>query len=359
MALVHEAQRVRRFSRKTRDVDIEETVERDLGPEWKALVGSRESVLAAFPDEEDLTVRLDEHVPAAPLLGHSSQPCPWAVLNAHGRRGRSVRLATNFRRDRDPVAERHDRRDHPRVLRQPLVVGPDRRRLRGPDFAGHIAMPKDVVRDQEPADPETFDTRLEDRGITGLVDVVEDEVEWAFEIAKDPVRGPDKDPYLRSDAGLLEIFLSESRGLGIVLDRDQFAAVDEGASEPGPRIPDRGAELQDALRAQGPREDVEETPLRRTDNRPALLQALLLDRHEGGIAAVRQAIHVLVNLVVYNAGRQSTTVRPSAVPTHEPSRVVDKRLSGGGPHRGAGWDPCASSRRRTAPSCRGISRHNT
>src|SRR5437870_2363315 len=200
MALVHEAQRVRRFSRKTRDVDIEETVERDLGPnllhrfplrsglrplpvvheaagdvpvpfripsnrlhhqhtrslrqddfgdatdhrrvdgalyervdvrpfehgvpshplfrvmveprgalqhtilaevhdavrirpEWKALVGPRESVLAAFPDEEDLTVRLDEHVPAAPLLGHSSQPCPWAVLNAHGERGRSVKLS--------------------------------------------------------------------------------------------------------------------------------------------------------------------------------------------------------------------------------------------------------------------------
>src|SRR6266480_3837694 len=137
------------------------------------------------------------------------------------------------------------------------------------------------------------------------------------------------------------------------------APVDEGASEPGPRIPDRGAELQDALRAQGPREDVEETPLRRTDDRPALLQALLLDRHEGGIAAVRQAIHVLVNFVVYNAGGQSTTARPSAVPTHEPSRVVDKRLSGGGPHRSAGWDPCASSRRRTAPSCRGISRRNT
>src|SRR5207249_926335 len=200
MTLVHEAQRVRRFSRKTGDVDIEETVERDLRPdllhrfplhsglrplpvvhetagdvpvpfrissnrlhhqhtrslreddfgdatdhrrvdgalyervdvrpfehgvpshplfrvmveprgalehtilaevhdairirpEWKALVGSRESVLAAFPDEEDLTVRLDEHVPAVPLLGHSSQPCPWAVLNAHGKRGRSVKVS--------------------------------------------------------------------------------------------------------------------------------------------------------------------------------------------------------------------------------------------------------------------------
>src|SRR6266566_2530552 len=224
-------------------------------------------------------------------------------------------LVTNFRRDRDPVAERHDRRDHPRVLRQPLVVGPDRRRLRGPDFAGYVAMPKDVVRDQEPADPESLDTWLEDGGIPGLVDVVEDEVEWAFEIAKDPVRGPDEDPYLRNDAGLLEIFLSEGRGLGIVLDRDEFAAVDEGASEPGPRIPDRGAELQDPLRSKGPREDVEETPLRRTDDRPALLQALLLDRHEGGIAAVRQAIHVVVNFVVYNAGGQSTTVRPSAVLT--------------------------------------------
>src|SRR5436853_871362 len=33
MTLVHEAQRVRRFSRKTRDVDIEETVERDFGPD--------------------------------------------------------------------------------------------------------------------------------------------------------------------------------------------------------------------------------------------------------------------------------------------------------------------------------------
>src|SRR2546430_11878127 len=104
---------------------------------------------------------------------------------------------------------------------------------------------------------------------------------------------------------------------------------------------------------------MEETPLRRTDDRPALLQALLLDRHEGGIAAVRQAIHVLVNLVVYNAGRQSTTVRPSAVPTHEPSRVVDKRLSGGGPHSGPGWDPCTSSRSRTATYVRGFSGSNT
>src|SRR5205807_4682882 len=200
MTLVHEAQRVRRFSRKTRDVDIEETVEPDFGPdllhrfplrsglrpfpvvheaagnvpvpfrissnrlhhqhtrslreddfgdatdhrrvdgalhewvdvrpfehgvpshplfrmmveprgalqhtilaevhdairirpEWKALVGPWESVLAAFPDEENLTVRLDEHVPAAPLLGHSSQPCPWAVLNAHGEQGRSVEVS--------------------------------------------------------------------------------------------------------------------------------------------------------------------------------------------------------------------------------------------------------------------------
>src|SRR5438034_4900765 len=104
--------------------------------------------------------------------------------------------ATNFRRDRDPVAERHDRRDHARVLRQSLVVGPDRRRLRGPNFAGYVSMPKDVVRDQEAADPETCDTRLEDRGIPGLVDVVEDEVEWAFEIAKDSVRRPDEDPHL-------------------------------------------------------------------------------------------------------------------------------------------------------------------
>src|SRR5437016_12106322 len=104
-------------------------------------------------------------------------------------------LVTNFRRDRDPVAERYDRRDHTRVLRQPLVIGPDRRRLRGPDFAGHIAIPKDVVRDQEAADPESFDTRLEDRGIPGFVDVVEDEIEWAFEIANDSVRRPYQDPH--------------------------------------------------------------------------------------------------------------------------------------------------------------------
>src|SRR6267143_338139 len=52
--------------------------------EWKALLNPRETVLAAFPDEKDLPIRLDEHVPAAPFLGHSSQPCPWPVLNAHG-----------------------------------------------------------------------------------------------------------------------------------------------------------------------------------------------------------------------------------------------------------------------------------
>src|SRR5437016_14008718 len=97
-------------------------------------------------------------------------------------------LVTNFRRDRDPVAERRDRRDHPRVLRQPLVVGPDRRRLRGPDFAGYVAMPKDVVRDQETADPESLDTRFEYRRMPCLVDVIEDKVESTFEIATDPVR---------------------------------------------------------------------------------------------------------------------------------------------------------------------------
>src|SRR5437870_12542680 len=106
------------------------------------------------------------------------------------------KTVTNLRRDRHPVAMRHDSRDHTRVPRQPLVIAPDRRRLRGPDFARHIAIPKDVVRDQEAADPESFDTRLEDRGIPGFVDVVEDEIEWAFEIAKDSVRRPYQDPHL-------------------------------------------------------------------------------------------------------------------------------------------------------------------
>src|SRR5206468_6083107 len=71
-----------------------------IRPEWKALVGSRESVLAAFPDEEDLTVRLDEHVPAVPLLGHSSKPCPWAVLNAHGKQGKTAKVNP----DHSPIA---------------------------------------------------------------------------------------------------------------------------------------------------------------------------------------------------------------------------------------------------------------
>src|SRR6267143_4072530 len=235
------------------------------------------------------------------------------------RPGRSANSLADFRGNRDAVAQRHDRYNHARVLRQPLVVGPDRRRLRGPDLTGHIAIPEDVVRDQKPADPEPFDTRLEDRGIPRLVDVVEDEVERAFEIAKDLVRGPHEDPYLRGDTGLLEIFLSQGRGLGIVLDRCEFPTVGEGASQPRPRISDRSAELQDSLRPNGPREDMEKTSLRRTDDRPTFLHALLLDGHQCRTAAVRKVINVAVNLVVYNPRRQWTTVRPSAVPGHEPS----------------------------------------
>jgi len=59
---------------------------------------------------------------------------------------------------------------------------------------------------------------------------------------------------------------------------------------------------------------MEKTSLRRTDDRPTFLHALLLDGHQCRTAAVRKVINVAVNLVVYNPRRQWTTVGRAPYP---------------------------------------------
>src|SRR3989442_235111 len=92
-------------------------------------------------------------------------PCPCVVLNGHGRnssrhatwrtrrRTGRRRLLADFQGHRHAIAERHDRRDHPRVFRKPFVVGPDGLGLARSVLAGHVAAPEDIVRDEEPSDP--------------------------------------------------------------------------------------------------------------------------------------------------------------------------------------------------------------
>src|SRR5881409_129887 len=272
-------------------------------------------------------------------------------------RGRAG-LLSNLQRDGDAIPKGNDRGDHPRVLRQPFVVGPDGLRLLRSVFAGHIAAPQDVVRDEESTNSEALDRGVQDRGISGLVDVVEDEVERTFEVLQNSLCIADENPDLRGDAGLLHVLPGNRRGLWIVLHSDKLAIVVERASEPCARVSDRGAELEDPARADRAREDVEETSLRRGDDWPAFLFALLFHGPQGRVPSVRQAIDVLVDFLVYDSARHSTTAATSVVFRYEPSRSLDKRLSHMSGHRGAGW-VCASSRRRTAPSGRCTSKRNT
>src|SRR5438128_515074 len=240
-------------------------------------------------------------------------------------RGRAG-LLSNLQRDGDAIPKGNDRGDHPRVLRQPFVVGPDGLRLLRSVFAGHIAAPQDVVRDEESTNSEALDRGVQDRGISGLVDVVEDEVERTFEVLQNSLCIADENPDLRGDAGLLHVLPGNRRGLGIVLHSDKLAIVVERASEPRARVSDRGAEIEDPACADRTREDVKEASLRRGDDGPAFLFALLLHSPQRGVTSVRQAIDVLVDFLVYDAARHATTAATSVEFRYEPSRSLDKRF---------------------------------
>src|SRR2546428_11565213 len=287
----------------------------------------------------DLAVRLDEDVVAAWFPTHAKASMPMRCIkcsrehrrqecteSGRTRKGRTARLVSNLQRDRDAIPKRNNRGDHPRVLRQPFVVGADGLRLLRSVFAGHIAAPQDVVRHQEATHSEALDRGLQHRGISGLIDVVEDVVERTFEVLQNSLRRANENLDLRGDAGLLHVLPGNRGGRGIVLDRDELAIVGERASEPCARVSDRGAELEDPARANRAREDMEETSLRRGDDRPAFLFALLFHGPQRRVPSVCQVIDVLVDFLVYNAARHSTTAATSVVFRYEPSRSLDKRF---------------------------------
>src|SRR3989449_1822536 len=268
---------------------------------------------------------------------HRRQEC---TESARTRKGRTARLISNLQRDGDAIPKRNNRGDHPRVLRQPFVVGADGLRLLRSVFAGHIAAPQDVVRHQEATHSEALDRGLQHRGISGLIDVVEDVVERTFEVLQNSLRIADENLDLRGDAGLLHVLPGNRGGLGIVLDRDELAIVGERASEPCARVSDRGAELEDPARADRAREDMEETSLRRGDNRPAFLFALLFHGPQRRVPSVRQAIDVLVDFLVYDSARHATTARRASCSGMNLRGPLDKPLSHMNGHRAAGWDMC-------------------
>src|SRR2546422_2302576 len=279
-------------------------------------------------------------------------PCPCVVLNGHGRnssrhatwrtrrRTGRRRLLADFQGHRHAIAERHDRRDHPRVFRKPFVVGPDGLGLARSVLAGHVAAPEDIVRDEESSDPEAYDGGIEDRGIARLVDVVEDVVEGALQVLQNPLGVTDEDLDFRRDAGLLHVLPRDGGRLGIVFDRDEFAIVRQRTGEPGARVSDRGAELKDPPRTGRARQDMEQTSLRRPDDRPSFLLALSLHGPKRRVSPVRQPIDVFVDLLVHDCARHATTAATSVVCRYEPSRQLDKHLSHMSGHRGAGWDMC-------------------
>src|SRR5207244_9074902 len=169
---------------------------------------------------------------------------------------------------------------------------------------------------------------VQHRGISGLVDVVEDVVERTFEVLQNSLRIANENLDLRGDAGLLHVLPGNRSGLGIVLDRDELAIVGERASEPCARVSNRGAELEDPARVDRAREDMEETSLRRGDDRPAFLFALLFHGPQRRVPSVCQVIDVLVDLLVYDSARHSTTAATSVVFRYEPSRSSEERRVG-------------------------------
>src|SRR3989304_2977051 len=102
--------------------------------------------------------------------------------------------------------------------------------------------------------------------------------------------------------------------------------------EPRPRVPDRGAELEDPAGPHGAREDVEERPLRMAHDRPVLVVALLLDRLEGLAPAVRELVDGLVERIVHDAG-------------HRNPALTGTRRGPGGPRCRRGPPPSASAAR--------------
>src|SRR3989442_13605039 len=78
-------------------------------------------------------------------------------------------------------------------------------------------MPQDVVCYEESAYSEALDRGLQDRGISGLVDVVEDVVEGTFEVLQNSLRIADENLDLWGDAGLFHVCPGNRRGLGLVL----------------------------------------------------------------------------------------------------------------------------------------------
>src|SRR3989442_7912692 len=274
-------------------------------------------------------------------------PCPCVVLNGHGsnpsshatwRRREGPSLLADFQGHRDAVAERYDGRNHPRVFCKSFVVGPDGLSLARPVLAGHVPVPEDAVRDEESSDPKPHDGGIEDRGIPGLVDVVEDVVERAFQVLQNPLSVADEVLDFRRDAGLFHVLARDGGRLGIVFDRDELAIVWQRTGEPGARVSDRGAELEDPPRTGRARQDMEQTSLRRADDRPSFLLALSLHGPKRRISPVRQPIDVFVDLLVHDCARHATTAATSVVCRYEPSRQLDKHLSHMSGHRGAGWD---------------------
>src|SRR5438046_8719889 len=194
--------------------------------------------------------------------------------SSSGRTPESSRFA-DLQRDGNAVAEGDDRSEHSRVFGQPFVVGANGPCLGRSGLPVDVSTPQDVVRHEEATDPQALDDRVEHRGISGLVDVVEYVVEGTFDVVQNRLRVADENLDLRRHAGLLHILPRNRRGVGIVLDRDKLAIVGQRASEPCPRVANRGAELEDSPRANRAREDMEETPLSGSDDWPLLSIALL------------------------------------------------------------------------------------
>src|SRR5881628_1196844 len=226
-------------------------------------------------------------------------------------RGRAG-LLSNLQRDGDAIPKGNDRGDHPRVLRQPFVVGPDGLRLLGSVFAGHIAAPQDVVRHEESANSEALDRRVQHRGISGLVDVVEDVVERTFEVLQNSVRIADENLDLRGDAGLLHVLPGNRGGLGIVLDRDELAIVGERASEPCARVSDRGAELEDPARADRAREDMGKLPsAAATIGQPSFSPCCSTARNAGSPRFAKPSMYSSISSYTISRGRPPPPRRAS------------------------------------------------
>src|SRR3989442_1752580 len=121
---------------------------------------------------------------------------------------------------------------------------------------------------------------------------------------------------------------------------ERSAMVRQRAAEPGARVSDRDAELKDPPRTGRAREDMEQTSLRRPDDRQSFLLALSLHGPKRRVSPVRQPIDVFVDLLVHDCARHATTAATSVVCRYEPSRQLDKHLSHMSGHRGAGWDMC-------------------